>query len=305
MVNTLRITSIVAVVVAGLVLLLVVGPKAVVPKLLAGFALRTDEDTQRVLDEPSAVEQWQASHGNRKVVDSDKPLLIQQAELLSKIIDPDPIPEKNDGANHIAKRPPRDVVTPPPTSAKFDLVGTSYEAANPQGSFAYIRIQGDNTYQWVQVGDEIGHYQIKEVKPDSVVCWDGRADVELPVIPPVDTASLLEEGRGGAAVETGAPQEVEPAALRITGRPVSQPWKRDAPLAGAGTETLRERSESDERARELVTRMRESGVMDPGSRPEERAARVKRLMAEFKSSQVGPKETEKVEDLGRQLNSTN
>ena len=72
MVNTLRLTSVVAVVAAAVVLLLVAGPSARVPKLLAGFALQSDEEAQRILSAPSAVDQWEANRGDQKVVDRDQ-----------------------------------------------------------------------------------------------------------------------------------------------------------------------------------------------------------------------------------------
>ncbi len=309
MVNTLRITSIVAVVVAGLVLLLVVGPKGLVPKVLASFALHSDEETQRIISEPGAVEQWRTRNGNSKPVDKDAtPPLVQQAELLKDFLVPKKPPEPP--VDRGPGRTPTRTTTPVVSSARFDLVGISYEPANPQGSFAYILIKGDNTYQWVQVGDEIGHYTVKEVKPDSVVCFDGKGDVEIAIQPTVETSSLLEEGGATTPVRAEiSPEPIVPSrqavSPRITGRSVSELRNHNAPQIGPGAEALKERSETDRRARELIERMKEEGLTDPGSKLEDRAARVTRLLKEFKSSQVGPNEAKKLEDLGRELNKTN
>ena len=67
MVSTLRITSVVAVIVAGLLLVLVVGPKSLVPDLLAKFAIGSDEEVDRILQSPSVVDLWRNGQGNRNV----------------------------------------------------------------------------------------------------------------------------------------------------------------------------------------------------------------------------------------------
>jgi len=309
MVNTLRITSVVAVIVAGLVLVLVVGPKDLAPKVLAGFALQTDDATLRILDEPGAVKKWRTRNGDTKAVEPDTPILVQQAELLKDILVPKVTPAPTGRTRREIERPTRRPTPKPTGSAKFDLVGTSYEPANPKGSFAYIYVKGDNTYQWVQVGDEIGHYTVKEVKPDAVICFDGREDVEIAVKATVGTSSIVEGDAKTAstevspAVSTQNDPESNPFAgrqadsPRITGRAAPDPWRQSGPATNPGAAALRERAEKNRRARELVDRMRA-----PGAKLDDRAAHVKRLISEFKSSQVGPNEARKVEDLGRELN---
>lgn len=311
MVNTLRITSVVAVIAAGLVLVLVVGPKDLAPKVLAGFALQSDDETLRILDEPGAVKKWRTRNGDTKAVEPDTPVLVQQAELLKDILVPKVTvePPRGRSNNRVTRRPPP--VKPIETTAKFDLVGTSYEPANPKGSFAYIYVKGDNTHQWVQVGDEIGHYTVKEVKPDAVICFDGREDVEIAVKATVGTSSIVEGDAKTASTavspavstQSGPDPESNPFAgrqadsPRITGRAAPDPWRRSGPATNPGAAALRERAEKNRRARELVDRMRA-----PGAKLDDRAAHVKRLISEFKSSQVGPNEARKVEDLGRELN---
>ena len=314
MVNTVRITSIVAVVVAALVLLVIVGPKGVVPKVLAGFALQSDEKTQDILEKPSAVEQWRQQHGGTKQAEPETPVLVQQAELLQQILDPPaPIkpPTERNRRDRIARTPPP---TPVVTSTKFDLVGTSCEEGNPAGSFAYIYITGDKSYQWVQIGDEIGHYKVKEVKTDALVCFDGRSDVEIPMTASTGLPASIEDtdATATAANETERDASSIPDAFRqsgssrITGRPVPEPWKRGGQEEGPGSaNALRGRSEADRRARELVKRMKDAGHDEPGAKLEDRAAAVRRMISEFRSSQVGPNEARKIEDLGRELNETN
>lgn len=308
MVNTLRITSVVAVIIAALVLLLVAGPKAFVPKLLLGYALQSDEETERILNSPSVVEQWKASSGDKDEGDKNaKPLLVQQAEAFKRIIDPPPKPggDRNKDTSRTARQTPAPVIKPPVGSAKFTVVGTSYQSDNPAESFAYIQLAGQNTYKWVQIGDEIGHYRVKEIRPDAVVCWDGQSDVIEQIQPLADTAGRLEVGGSAAAAPaSSAPVQITPklnvaTESRITGPPSSQPWRRSTAAVGPDAAALKVMSEKDQRARDLVQRMRESGSV------EERAARARRLISEFRSPQVSPGEAEELENLGRELSEAN
>ena len=300
MVNTLRITSVVVVVIAGVLLVLVVGPKSLLPGLLAKFALGNDEEVARILASPSVVDLFQKDHGSRDPSREDAtPPLVKQAELFAGIINP----PDSDAA------PPRtrtqsggqraSVVAPAQTSAKFTLEGTSYLASDPEASFAYIRLQ-DDTQQWVRKGDEIGHAEVKEIRNGSIIYWDGQNDVEMTVEGMHDTAGLLETGHAAAVQpEAEAVPAVPSASGRITGPPVARPW---LPSRGAARSSLKIDRQEREKMDELVNRIRESKDAHPGESPEDRAARVRKMMSELKSSRVSAEEAENVEDLGRELN---
>lgn len=200
MIKTLRITSVAAVILAAVVLASVLGflrPASFLP-LRVGTG--NDKQTQSILRGPSAVERFKTQYGSKVPNSEDTtPPLIKQAELLAGIINP---PEPSDtGSKPPIKMPLKPTVAVKPlasVSSKFDLLGTCC-SSNPKFSYAYIRLP-DNTFQWVGVGEQIGHVSIKEIRKDLVVCWDGTRDSEIPVEPVPETSSLLETGKASNAV---------------------------------------------------------------------------------------------------------
>jgi hypothetical protein len=297
MVSTLRITSVVVILLAGLVLVLVVGPRSLVPDLLAGFAVRNDPEIERILTEPSVVDAWRDAHGDSPQSNQGATApLVREAESFKNILDPPPAP-----VTAAAKRPapaprPSAVVKPVPSSANFELIGTTVSADN---SFAYIRLP-DRTYRWVRKGEEIGHLRINEIRHGAIVCWDGHADVEMVTEPIPATASLLEAEGSSASRADVRPSPVASASAggRITGEPVARPWTPESSVAQDDEMNDQE---------DLISRLRElqkSGPWpsDPNAASEDRDAVIKKLMAEYRSSRISPEEAKKVEDLGRELN---
>jgi hypothetical protein len=298
MVNTLRITSVVAVLVAAVLLVLVAGPKSLVPKLLAKFAMGSDEEVDRILSAPSVVDRYRDDQGNKSVPDVT-PALIKQAEIFANILNPpEPAPTSARGKTARTSRNPK-VVKPGPSSAKFGLVGTTYLASDPEMSFAYIRL-ADDTHQWLRKGDEVGHLKVKEIKSGSIICSDGHGDVEMATEPVPETANVLEAG-GASAVQTEQADRVPVRDLgdRITGPPVPRPW---APGRAAIAPNTRVNAETREKMAELVSRIKESNDAGSMRSPEERAAMMKKLELELEASRVSAEEAEDVEDLGRELN---
>jgi len=309
MVNTLRITSVVAILIAGVLVLLVVGPKSVLPNLLAKFAMGSDEEAARILDAPSVVDRFIDSQGNRNQARQDAtPPLVKQAEVFAGILTPaQPAARPSTRQPGTATRPTRPVIKPGPSTAKFNLVGTAYAASDPDGSFAYIHL-ADDTYQWVRRGDEVGHLVVKEVRNRSIICSDGHGDQEISVEAAPETASLLETP-GAAAVETETDETPVPTASgRITGPAKPRQWtpsqRRPSPRSPAlrspipGSAGANISPEERDKLEELAVRLRESGA---GGSAADRAAMMKAI-SEFKASRVSPEEAEEVEDLGRELN---
>ncbi len=289
MVNTLRIASIAAVILAGLVLASVMGFVS-----LKVFGTRNDEELSRILSAPSVVDKFQESQGDkaRSRQDAISPL-VQAAETFAGIINPAPDPVGPTQPRPGPKGPPRP--NPPDgISAKFDLLGTSYSPASPEDCFAYIRLQDRKTYRWVRKGDEIGHLLVKEIRRDSIICWDGQSDVPMPVPERLDTSSMLEGPVGSAVASPGG--ILPSAADRITGPSRPRPSLAPRPLDGT-VEVAPPMTEEERAAREeLVEKLKQSGV---GT--EEREALMNKLREELLSSRVSPEEAEKVEDLGREL----
>jgi hypothetical protein len=288
MIRTLRITSVAAVILAGVVLASVVGPAS-----LIGFGIRGDKQVEKILTAPSAVDRFKEQHGDKEANRDTTPPLVRQAELFSNALKPRPA-----AAAQAQAAPPRNSPPLPPgpqnPSADFEVVGISY--SSPGASFAYIHISADQTYQWVQPGAQIGHMVIKEVKNDSIVCWDGGKDVEMSVKQPPETASMLETGEAisGSAVP-GTPQPTVSMVRRPVSRPIVPPV---APGGGSMDAAIAGLSPEDQAAyTDLVNRLKDMD-MDPANR----AAAAKKLMDEFKASRVSPQEAAKLGNLGEELN---
>jgi hypothetical protein len=292
MIKTLRITSVAAVILAGIVLASVVGPAS-----LIGFGVRGDRQVEKILAAPSAVDRFKERHGDKDQGNRDTtPPLVKQAELFSDMLKPRVAATAQSPAA-TARAPARPVAIPQVVSADFDLVGISCSSI-PGASFAYIRLS-DQTYQWVQPGSQIGHVVVKEVRNGSVVYWDGRQDVEKPVEQPPETASMLETGKALSAPATPAISQPTVGMVGKTlGRPAVPPTAPSQPVAGPADASIANLSPEDQAAyNDLVTKLKDMD-MDPANR----AAAAKRLMDEFKSSRVSPQEAEKLGNLGEELN---
>ena len=301
MINTLRITGLLVVVFAVLVVGSVLG---FVPFLNGDVA--GDEQARKVLSSPGAVERFKTQHGGKVSATKDRtPPLVQQAQLLAGILNP-PVkpPRPIDPPKTNKTRISRPVGS---TSAKFDLVGTSYLPAAPEESFAYIRLPG-NEYRWVKQGSEVGHLVIKEIRNGSITCLDGQRSTELAVESIPETSSLLTSGAAAAQATPVMPKPSRPAPVRTVNRSAPRP-SFPTPRTNTTAPSSRMNEKDEEALGELVNRLRdmqESFRSDKtGSRvdPEDRAAMVNKVISEFKSSsRVSDEEAEKLDDLGKQLN---
>jgi len=303
MINTLRITGLLVVVFAVLVVGSVLG---FVPFLKGDAA--GEEQASKVLSSPGAVERFKTQHGGKVSATKDRtPPLVQQAKLLAGILNPPvKIPKPSTSSRtSIPDRPRPDV----PTTAKFDLVGTSHLASAPEESFAYIRLPG-NEYRWVKQGSEVGHLVIKEVRNGSITYLDGQRLTELAVEAIPETSSLLTSGAAAAPATPAIPETSRPAPVRTVNRSMSRPSLR-APRPTTTSPPSGMDEKDEEALGELVNRLRDmqrSFQSDKtGSQvdPEDRAAMVNKMISEFKSSsRVSDEEAEKLDDLGKQINGT-
>lgn len=286
MIQTLRITSVAVVILAGVVIASIAGPAS-----LLGFGVKGDEQMEKILNAPSAVDRFKEQHGDKPQTNQDTtPPLIRQAELLANIINP---PASTAPAVRTATKTGTGTPPPPPprTSAVFGLVGTSY-SPNPNESFAYIRL-ADNSYMWIRPGEAVGHLVVKQIRNGSILYSDGSRDVEMMVELAPETASLLEAGAASTPIVS---ESRGPSAVRIPGRPAevtpssvsARPVTRATPLPSPRL------TEEDQQALgDLVERLKQLDT-DPATRA--------KLIAELKSSRVSPEEAEKLEGMGEELN---
>jgi len=253
------------------------------PVDLLHLGIAQDRGVKQFLEGPGAVTRFNTRNDNQVPDNQDKtPLLVRQAQTLEGIINPR---EPQAAAVSVPQTVTRGPATPPPppqSSAKFELFGISYSPSNPTSSLAYIRLP-DNTYEWVMQGSEIGHMVIKQVKNDSIICFDGKRMSEMTLEPAIDTASILETGAVSVAsdrITDGA----SPLSPRLTGQ--------DAASLNELVQRLKQELQKDSK----------SDQAGSNAAPAEKAAAAGKLITEYKSSLVSPEEAQNLEKLGEQLN---
>jgi hypothetical protein len=273
MVKTLRLTSAAAVVLAAVVFASVLGYLGPVSFLPWHAGTGSDKQTESILAGPSAVERFKTVHGKDVNTGDTTPPLIKQAETFAGVIDPPPLP----GApptlpTNLPPKPTPGVKPLGVMSSKFELVGTCY-SSNPRTSYAYIRLP-DNTYQWVGVEAQIGHLAVKEIRKDSIICWDGKGNVTIAVAEVPQTASLLETGKTSEAASSAQPLNSGAAETRA-----------ETPIpAATGSAPAAFLRHSSNAARLAVSKGQPDGPSTP-----------------VPSGQISPQEQEKLDRLGERL----
>jgi hypothetical protein len=169
MIKTLRITSIILAI-AAIVLL-------VLPVV---YGVRKDPKTEEFLKKPGVVEKFTtAGTQNTTKNDSQNSPLVKEAVKYTAYINPPPPPPPKTPTGSPTQpnvQPP----APPVASVKFDLVATSYYAANPEKSFVLIDEAGKGLH-WVKQGSTIGHVTIDTVKDGAIIVRDGSRTSEMTV----------------------------------------------------------------------------------------------------------------------------
>lgn len=295
MVNTLRIASVAAVILAGLVLASVTGFVS-----LRSLDAGRDEELTRILHAPSVVDRFRESQGDKTQdrQDAISPL-VKEAEAFALYLNPPAPPDAPITKPTLSKNSPRIGLQAPPTSAKFDLLGTSYSAASQSECFAYIKMQDGKTSRWVRPGDVIGRMQIKEIRRDSIICSDGNSDTPMFVPQRQDTSSLLEVGSGAV---TASNLVVPPSAAdRITGPSAAEPATALAPITGQAKTPLLPSTTDAERAAlsRLVDQLKESAGQSEAKRAE-----VNKMMEEFRAIHGKATEATNVESPGNEPNAS-
>lgn len=278
MVNTLRITSVAAVVLAALVLASVLGPRS-----LVNLGMKGDAKLDRILQDPNVVDRSRESLTNKAPGGADQiPMLVKQAQDFAKILNP--VRSDSTRPTGPAVRTDRPV-TPVASSAKFTLVGLSYSALRPEESFAYIRL-ADSTFQWVRKGEEIGHMTIREIRRGSILCWDGSRESEMMIVAPPDTASLLE-------TVAGTPGSRENAGVS------------DKPRPGAPATLNQGNDEALNRIADQVKQFQKAARGgDPNDMFPDRAAIMSQMVSELRASEPNAQEAPKPRNPGPKPNAS-
>ena len=309
MIKTLRITSIVATVLAVIFLVFFV-----FPVVFGGYS---DEDLNESLDSPGVIEKFNKTVGNKARVGRDEVSpLVQQAGAFALYLDPPP-----DKAPKTAAGRSTGVTRGPAVPPKFKVIGTSYYKDRPELSMALIDEPGKGLH-WYRQSGEVGHFLIEQVKDGIVVFKDGKGTFEQKAEQKPELSLL--EGASGASSQTGSSSRTSASSKTgasgrtgVSSRARSEAGAKAAlPVSGrAGTSIAEAKSKiprprgSAEEAefQELVERLRQiqrsfkSDKAGSGPSAKEKAAMMEKVISEFKSSRLSTEEAERLSILGKEL----
>ena len=267
MIKTLRITSIIAVVLAVVFFV-----------LPAVFGVRGDKEIEQFLNSAGVIEKFKEAKGD-KVKDSRHEIspLVKQAEAFALYLNPPPKPKTEPSVSDGQNGRPRPVSVSP----KFKLVGTSRHALHPELSLALIDEPGRGLH-WVRQFSKVGHLIIEQVKDGLVVVRDGKSTFELVAERP-EKGSLLKKN---SSVQMSAEEE---AAL----------------VKEAEAEREKMLAELDAMLLELGMEEAQAGVevgdTNSGPEAEEIATTRERPISDLETMRISAREARRLGRLGRRL----
>jgi len=307
MIRTLRITS----VVAGL---LAVG-------LLVFFSIygvKGDREVERLVGLPSVIEQFKADRG-RPAATYASPMsrLAQNAEAFAYVINPPP-PTKPatpvTGADSLA------AIRPSKVSGKFRLIATSFNAADPNLSLAFVEMPTVERRQiWARVGNSIEHWKILEIKDGAIVYGEGQQTQEIAVEERPARISLLDNGEprpapvsrtASASTVTEAPSQPpgSGAPAQARGRLSMRPALRPGVIQNGGVVVRPPSGERDmqklQKIADQLRTLRNKDANDGAFSPEEEKARrdaMEKLVSHVQAVRMSQQEANSLGELGKQL----
>jgi len=307
MIKTLRITSVVAAVLA-----------VVFFAFSAVFGVRGDEPVssrERFLNS-SVIEKFNKLRGQRSAKGrSQVSPLVKQAEAFAKYLDPEK-PPKPKIKTVVKDDEPRDIRGPEgPVSTKFTLIGTTYYASHPELSLALIDEPGKGMH-WVRQSGKVGHLIIEQVKDGLVVVRDGQRTTELAPARPEKRSLLKGKGASSGPAKGWDPRATLPASIGPKATSIRQtagPAKATASTISSRHPSSRPPQMSAEESTALEKLMSELKAVRAGVRSdktssghsdEEAAALMGKLLSGFRATRISDEEARRLDRLGKDLNDT-
>lgn len=296
MIKTLRVTTIIATVLAPVFLILIVV-----------ISVRGDENALNT-DSSGIIERFNKTFGKKaKTSRNETSPLVQQAGIFASYLNPPVKKASQARGGRTASRSP--AVTP-----KFKVVATSYYQSDPEKSLALIDEPGKGL-NWVRQSSKVGHLLVEQIKDGVVVVKSGGKTFEL-IAEQKPEASLLEGSSGASAAmlkRTSAynqPAGIEPAkpGLKRTDLNVMKPKKRAPRMLKKTVLPKGDKTDGgDLKSQELIDRLREiqdnyrSDKIGSELSPKEKAELMEKIISKFKSSRLSAEEAEKLSILGEEL----
>ena len=285
MVKTLRITTVVAAMMAAAMFALPIK-----------YGIQTDENVEKFIGAPGVIEEFKATSGNIRQAPSDQVHpLVQQAQAFALILDPPkpevPTPRRGAPGNRQV------TVTPPDLTPKFKVLTTSYYENNPELSMALIDEPGKGKH-WIRQSTTVNHLFIEQIKDGVVIVRNGETTFETPiepkkVVPPAAARTVI------------SPTNTSRAGRAAAEPPVRAPVRSPIIVKNPKTEIDDPRAQ---RVEELIEKMRllESQSDDPDNPQasnEEKAAQLQKIINEIRNSNlnISDEEAQNLDDLGEVL----
>lgn len=255
MLKTLRITSIIAVIVAfcGAAALVFIG-------------LKENSEVKAFQDSPGIVDRFKDQFKGESSDEAKTSPLVAQAKAFALRIDPPPPPKppapRPKAPTEVARPVPKPVIPTPKVqvTVKSDLLATVVCQSAPEKSLALLQTSGTKQ-EWFRQGDTVGHLEIKEIRDGSVVFTQGGQNPQEKFVPQkTQVKSLLKSeqtvsaaprpGSGSIAVQRPAlrgqgdaspdlgPDETTPDSVRMV-RPIDRTASQSRPDVSTRIQRIR------------------------------------------------------------------
>ncbi|TKJ38759.1 MAG: hypothetical protein CEE38_03390 [Planctomycetes bacterium B3_Pla] len=290
MIKTLRITSILAAILAGVLIKFFVFPVI--------FDVSGDENVEKVLDSAGVIEQFKNTEGKRaKSTGNQVAPLVKQAEAFARYLAPKPKAKRTVSGLKTTGKPSLAPVKP-----KFQVFATSYFEGNPELSQALIDEPGKGRH-WVRQSTMVGHLLIEQVKDGMVIVKSSEETFELAIEKTSAATSPKSPARGSTSTGKRSPYSrtqsvtgrTAPGVTKTASKPPAP--QRNA-VASEKTDALIERLKD---LRRSYRSDRSSSGLNGEESGEERAARIDELISKVKSTRVSTEDAKNLTSLGERL----
>jgi len=276
MIKTLRITSIIMVVSAAVML--------VFPVL---FGVRGSKEIEQFLSAAGAIDKFKENANNQADNNENhtSPLVMQAQAFTSFLNPPKPVEPPPDSQSSGIRRPPTVV-------SKFKLIGTSYFAAHPELSIALIDEPGKGMH-WVKQAAEVGYLIIEQIKDGLVVVKDGQKTFEMTAENRIKKNPLIKDS---SAPDSSAAAPA-PTPLLVADKP-----NPPAPVDGRQPPENRQKSKpvrhySPNLGKVLMSKNPE----DLENLSEDEKKLASKVLSQLETMKVTSEEAQKLDNLGKEL----
>ena len=289
MIKTLRITTIVAAVLAAILL--------VFPVV---FGVRSSEHIEKLLKSPGVIEKFNKTVSNKATRSGNETSpLVQQAGAFALYLDP----PTSKASKTAARSNTRGAASGPDFDPKLPIViGTSYYKRHPELSLALIDVPGKGLH-WVRQSGEIGRLFVEQIKDGLIVVKYNGITHEIPAEQKPE-ASLL-EGSSAVPKRTGVPSREPNKADTKSTVPAFTRARAGKTRAKSRTPRPNRSPEKDAELNELMEELRnihfKSDKISSGLSVEEKEAMMNKLISDLKNSRLSTEEAKNLGDLGRDL----